>query len=298
MPARRTSGADRAQEAGLACRFIIDAVEAREGRCAYQGQWPLPLSDCPSLPPTVHTVAHQRLRGVPRPVACALVSWAEGADVKLFEHVPPPEAVLELQARGARCVSLLSPGIETTPHADALAFALHDLCHLAKFLDPAHHAGQVGFFSTVANARKLQAWTAFERGLDTVLSDEWNHVISDMNGSAVFLFAAMKMKLKMAVRRRWSRELDAPPPQNGPLSSAENAAYEDAEAELFALLGLDGVLAAAAHATSAKRTDPHAASRLLGHFEAVGRAVLGEPQRSGPGGHQRAEPASARAQLV
>jgi NAD(P)-dependent dehydrogenase (short-subunit alcohol dehydrogenase family) len=29
-------------------------------------------------------------------------------------------------------------------HPNGLSFALHDLCHLEKFVDPEHHRGQVG----------------------------------------------------------------------------------------------------------------------------------------------------------
>lgn len=44
--------------------------------------------------------------------------------------------------------------------------------------------------------------TALERGLDDTWRAERDYVIAHMNGSAVFLFAALKMRLNMAVRRR------------------------------------------------------------------------------------------------
>jgi hypothetical protein len=97
-----------------------------------------------------------------------------------------------------------------------------------------------------------------------------------MNGSAVFLFAAMKMKLKMAVRRRAARERGVDPPDHGPLTTEELCAYDDALDELLGLLRLGPTIADAARRTSAKRDDPRAALRLLAHFESLGRHVLRE----------------------
>jgi hypothetical protein len=276
-----SAGAPRqTEQADQAARFVLEQIEAREGRCAYQGRWPTPLAACEALPGSLRVMAEQRIRHVPRAVAQALMLWAQGADVALYDHVPRPEQVLELQSRGARCVSLLPPQVSAAPHADALAFVLHDLCHLEKFLDPVHHVGQVGFFSMVVEARRRPAFGTFERDFDAELSREWDHVISDMNGSAVFLFAAMKMKLKMAVRRRMAQRQGTQAPQLGPLSARENEAYEDAQRQLLELLDLAGELAGAARATSAKRAEPQAAGQLLAHFESLGRSALNASQTS------------------
>src|SRR5262249_30151481 len=151
-------------------------------------------------------VASQRLHRVPTSVARALVLWGEGFPVELLTSVPSAEHVLALQSRGARCVSLLPEGVSTSPHADVLSFALHDLCHLDKFADACHHVGQVGFFARLHAITTSSMWGHFERNLDEAFRRDWRHVAADMNGSAVFLFAALKMKLKMAVRRRVALE--------------------------------------------------------------------------------------------
>ena len=54
-------------------------------------------------------------------------------------------------------------------HPDGLTFALHDLCHLEKFVAPEHHAGQVGFFRLVERALETPAMAALDRALD----DPW-----------------------------------------------------------------------------------------------------------------------------
>jgi len=176
-------------------------------------------------------MAEQRLYRVSTSVARALVAWGDGFPAVLLASVPLPDYVLELQAQGRRCVSLLPHGVSPSPHSDALAFALHDLCHLDKFVDPSHHLGQVGFFASLHSSSKRTAWGRFEGEFDETFRRDWHHVGADMNGSAVFLFAALKMKLKMAVRRAVSRH----PPSHGPLTPVETRAYEGA---LDHLLGL------------------------------------------------------------
>ena len=57
------------------------------------------------------------------------------------------------------------------------------------------------------HARYDEAWRA-----------DLAHVAADMNGSPVFLVAALKMKLKMAERRALAREDGRPAPTGGPLT--------------------------------------------------------------------------------
>jgi hypothetical protein len=153
---------------------------------------------------------------------------------------------------------------------DALAFALHDLCHLDKFIDPRHHLGQVGFFASLQTAIASPRWPALERDMDDAFRADLHHVAADMNGSAVFLFAALKMKLKMAVRRRHAAVKGLTPPAQGSLSPDEARAYEPRLDELLCLLSFDSSTSDAARRVSAKRDDPRSALRLLAHFEAVG----------------------------
>jgi len=96
-----------------------------------------------------------------------------------------------------------------------------------------------------------------------------------MNGSAVFLFAALKMKVNMAVRRRLARERGRAAPTRGPLAADERAAVEPALATLFEAMELPDDLRASALAVSTRRDRPAEARRLLDHFESVARAKRG-----------------------
>ena len=256
------------------CEFVRSRIRASAGRLFHQGARRPPLS-CRSRAPLVRWFAEERLYRVPVAVARALVAWDAGFPVELLESIPTARHVLELQARGARCVSILPQGAPTDPHADALAFVLHDLCHLDKFIDPEHHVGQVGFFACLHAATNGDAWPQFEASLDEGFRHDWHRVAADMNGSAVFLFAALKMKLKMAARRRLAHDEDRAPPQDGSLTTEEARAYETRLDQLLDLLGMDAAIADAARATSAKRDDPRAARRLLEHFHDAGWRALG-----------------------
>jgi hypothetical protein len=142
-------------------------------------------------------------------------------------------------------------------HPDGLAFALHDLCHLEKFVAPEHHAGQIGFFRAVEQALETPEMIALDRRLDETWRADRDYVIADMNGSAVFLFAALKIKLILAAGRA---------------SPADPAAGDAALDVLLNAMSLPGDAREAARAISRRRDRPAAARRLLDHFEAVASA--------------------------
>jgi hypothetical protein len=175
-------------------------------------------------------------------------------------------------------VSLLPDGVSPEPHASGLDFLIHDLCHLDKFVDPEHHEGQVGFFATLYVLFADARFRALEAELDETFVDDRNRLAADVNGSAVYLFALLKMKLKMAARRRYARLAGVPARVSGPLEPGEQAAFEELEEVLYELFGFDTELRSAASATSARRDERDAASRLLAEFGRRGRAVL-ERQR-------------------
>ena len=265
---RETVGAEEA------AAYIVAKVTEQAGSRWKQGVWAVSLAHEP-LGPSLDTVATVRLRGVSEPVARGLVAWGRGdRRVRLLSRVPAALEVLAWQAVGERCVSLLPEGVVTAPHEDGLAFAMHDLCHLEKFVEREHHAGQVGFFRAVHDATRSASWQAFLDRFDAELLREIEHVVADMNGSAVFLFAALKMKLKMAVRRRVARLLERPLRCSGSLDEEEQAAFDVELVTLVSLLGLQGAARAGALTVSARRDDPSAALALLRHFESVGATVL------------------------
>ena len=215
-----------------------------------------------------------RLRCVPRRAVRGLFAWADGFSVELREDVPAADEVLALQATGRRCVSLLPDGVSPEPHASGLDFLIHDLCHLDKFVDPEHHAEQVGFFSTLRALFDDARFRALEAELDETFVEDRKRLAADVNGSAVYLFALLKMKLKMAARRRHARVSGAPARVSGALDAGEQAVFDGLEHALYELLGFDADLRRAASATSARRDEHDAASRIAAEFGRRGRAVL------------------------
>lgn len=275
-------------DAGRACAYVVERVRRRAGPKWLQGRWPVPLSCAATTSAaaaagsdieSIKLVATHRLHRIENVVAQALVAWADGRRrVALLDHVPAPRDVLAYQARGWRCVSLLAHDVDAQPHEDGLAFCLHDLCHLEKFVHPEHHLAQVGFFALLEHAMQGSGWATLESAFDDAWARDRDHVAADMNGSPVFLFAALKMKLKMAVRRRVARERGAPPPTGGPLDEGEARAFALAVEALLDALALDDEARDAALDVSTRRDTPASALRLVTRFEAEGaRAALRTP---------------------
>jgi hypothetical protein len=262
----------------VACDFIVEHVRRAAGKKWNQGRRGVALPCTPNCEP-VRFFAEQRLFGVPEDAARGVLIWDAGFHVELLSEVPEPEHILGLQAGGARCVSLLDGALASGPYADPLAFALHDLRHLAKLACPEHYAEQVGFFLTLSRAMQSSAWSAFESELDETWRSDRDHVLSDMNGSSVFLFAALKMKLKMAARRWLARATNREPAPSGPLSAAEAHAFRWFEDRFLDLVALNGPARAAAIATSARRDAPESAELLAATFAEIGRPIANAARR-------------------
>jgi len=238
--------------------FLIERVRAARGALWDEGRGRV-AAGAPPSGPALRTFAERRVRGVPEAVVRGLFAWDRGErPVDLLFEVPAARRLLALQARGRRCVCLLEDAAARAHgdprHPDGLSFALHDLCHLEKFVGPEHHAGQVGFFRLVERALAAPALIALERDLDDTWRADRDYVIADMNGSAVFLFAALKMKLKLAVGRR-------------------AAPFEPALDVLLGAMDLPDDVRDAARAVSPRRDRPADARRLLDHFEVAARAL-------------------------
>ncbi len=267
----------RVGDAELACTYVAARTHRQAGARWLQARRTLPLP-LASLAPAVRLFADRELWRLPRAVPSALCAWADGERlVDLLFRVPTPRELLRLQSRGRRCVSLLDDDVPTAPHEDGLAFAVHDLCHLEKFVDPMHHAEQVGFFALLDRGLDEPRFIALQASLDAVWIDDRDHVLADMNGSAVFLFLVLKNKLKLAIRRRLARDRGEPAPSGGPLDPAETAACADAYATLHEALALPDEAIAAARALSSRHDAEVAAPRLLAWFREVGEQRLAEP---------------------
>jgi hypothetical protein len=261
------------RDAERAAHFIVEHVRETSGRTWKQGRR-TPALACASSASALREVAEYRLRGVPDAAVHGLLVWCAGLPVELSFTVPTPLHVLALQAEGRRCVSLLRERVPGSVYAEPLAFALHDLRHLAKLAAPKHYVEQVGFFATLWRAMQTRAWTLFENELDQDWCADRDQVAADMNGSSVYLFAALKMKLKMAARRKLARAYALEAPSSGALSHAEEAVFFELQATLLDALGFSGASRTAAIATSARRDSADAATLLAGTFTEIGHAVL------------------------
>lgn len=251
------------------CAFILEHARKAAGKTWKQArrQSLLPAS---GEPPSFRVLTEYHVRGVPESAVQGLRYWATGFPVLVLRDVPSSEQILQLQAHGHRCVTLLDRSLPAGPYQDPLAFALHDLRHLAKFAAPAHYLEQVGFFATLAGARSTAAWSHFEAALDVAWQSDRDQVLADMNGSSVFLFAALKMKLKMAARRALARLTQQPARDAGPLSIEEERFFSVLEHAFLDALGFTGDLRRAAIATSARRDDPERAAQLASAFTEIG----------------------------
>lgn len=256
--------------AATVARYLLDRTRAQKGARWDQGArrdgWAVP-GDAPT---EVATFGQRRVCGVPDEVARGLLAWwADGRPAVVTTGIPTALDVLALQARGARFVSLVEDAQAAAHgdprHPDGLSFALHDLCHLEKFVDPAYHDGQRGFFRACLRLVGDGAWQVIDAGFDAEWQRDRDYVFADMNGSAIFLFAALKMKLAMAARRQRGG------PRLGAVTAEERASSAPLYEALFAGLGLPPELRADAHAVSARRDAPDAAARLLAFFEHTGR---------------------------
>lgn len=269
---------NRAQAATEVAHFLVAGVRAAHGPRWNQGPRQQPWPVAAGADPAIAVVAQRRLCGVPEPAAHAVWAWHQGRrPVHLLKDIPSPRQVLRWQALGHRCVSILPDAIVRAHgdlrHPDGLSFALHDLCHLEKFVEPEHHVGQVGFFARLAHAMESDDWQALENGFDATWERDRDYVLADMNGSAIFLFAALKMKLKMAVRRHVGLARGHTVPA-GPLDPEERQVYEARRERLLELLGLAEAARDDARRVSARRTEPAAAARLLAWFEGAGQQAL------------------------
>jgi hypothetical protein len=126
-----------------------------------------------------------QFRGVIANVPTALGQWLRGDwPLVLREDIPDPRAVLRMQARGTRAVTVLTawPRLRAPvlDKPDAFAFFLHDLEHAYKFFhSPALHAGQRAFFTALEDALDRGVFAPYFG--DAGFVARFHYLMSDMN---------------------------------------------------------------------------------------------------------------------
>ncbi|MGH7282327.1 MAG: hypothetical protein ACRELY_12430 [Polyangiaceae bacterium] len=255
-----------ARDAERACAFVADHARKKHPHTWLQGARK-PAFSCETSSVDFRLFAEYRVRLVSEPASRALVEAAHARrPLHVLDRKISPRDLLAMQARGERCVSILDDGNGDDP----LEFALHDLCHLEKFVDEETYAGQVGFFDALHRAN-LDA--RFDH-LDLAWRKDLEHVSADMNGSPVFLFAALKMKLKMAARRDVARHRGTPERTGGVLDSDEARAFEAMQNVMFDALALPERGRLAGDAVSARRDSPDDAMWIHAYFTQMGERAL------------------------
>jgi hypothetical protein len=272
----RLEGARR--DAQRVAELLLREARVVHGQALWSGRVHSPGSEF-SDESALGLLATHRLRGLAEPARLAVVGLARGTHHARVEERPfTAREVLALQAEGRRCVSLMPPGAPLGPYPSAFAFAAHDLDHLAQLFDPLHFAGQLGFFRMLHEGVETGMAGLFERH-DPKLVTDIETVGADTNGSAVFAFASLVMKLKMATRRRFGRTTGILR-EKGPLSEDEERAFEPDFEALCAVFRLGGTLPEAARLVGTRREHKEAGLALLGHFEGLGKATKTEAPSS------------------
>lgn len=153
------------------------------------------------------------LRGVRSHARLALLHWRHSKwPLVLTTQVPSAKEMLELQAKGARYVSLLFAAEELAraqyDHRDALSFLLHDLAHAFHFFSqPENCRGQVRIYRDLLQACEQNLFSEFSS--DLIWQKRFDYLISDINSHPAHIEAVFWADLRAAwARKRGQRNDD------------------------------------------------------------------------------------------
>lgn len=159
-------------------------------------------------------------RSIPLSVSQSLMAWQSGRyPLRLMTTVPSPEDVLEMQAQGCRCVSMLTEQEQiqnfVSKGRDVLGFIVHDLIHADHFFADAEKAhAQIHFSQKLL---KIRALPEIQEMLvaDSEFESEFHYLMSDMNSVPLHLFKTLKAILLGHFKRREGIPLNSPlPPES------------------------------------------------------------------------------------
>lgn len=182
-----------------------------------------------------HYCERYHFTGIIANVPGALCAWLRGQwRLTLCEYIPSPLAVLAMQARGTRPVTVFSdPERLHRPvltKINAFAFMVHDLEHAHKFFhDPDLHGGQLRFFREIESAEVGGMFGCYRH--DPIFAEKFDYLISDMNTHVMHSLQYLRAILIEHHLRRESK------PMQETLSREGDAAVDDLMAWLVSRLG-------------------------------------------------------------
>lgn len=140
---------------------------------------------------------HQSWRSIPLSVAQSLMAWDAGIyPLKMLDYVPSPEEVLNMQAQGVRCVTMLQQQKEmqelVEAGRDVLGFIVHDLIHADHFFaDPDKAQAQIRFSQKLQDIYRLPPIQKMLQD-DALFRHEFEYLMSDMNSVPLHLLKTLK----------------------------------------------------------------------------------------------------------
>ncbi len=136
-------------------------------------------------------------RSIPFSVQKSLSAWNSALyPLNLLTHLPSADDVLQMQARGRRCVSMLLEPEQIHSFVeegrDVLGFIVHDLIHADHFFhDPLRAQAQVLFCQKLLEVLKL-AVIQHMLFIDDAFRKEFHYLMSDMNSVPLHLLKTLK----------------------------------------------------------------------------------------------------------
>jgi hypothetical protein len=246
----------------LVAWYVIEDLQQKVGTRWLQGKRASAFDAASSEVMT--TVASRRLYQFPEMSSRALCAWSLGQrKVRLLFAMPATLEILQLQARGERCVSLIDDASIPKEYEGRADFVSHDLCHLEKFYDPNEYSAQVGFFASLWEMLQTKAWQNLSSRFDTQWEREFAHIAADMNGSPIFLWASFKAALRPALHRA-----ERPGEPFDP--RAPSAFCQDSLSQVCDWFGLAGPLKDDAIKISNRQSHIEECLRLHQHFTRFG----------------------------
>lgn len=182
----------------------------------------------------VHYLERYSFLGASAKVSVSLCEWLRKRwSLLVFEYIPEPEEVLNLQIYGMRPVTIICEFprlyLPVLNKDNAYAFMVHDLEHAYKYFhDVDLYRDQKSFFAAIREV--MEQGILDEYRFDPSFSDKLNYLISDMNTHVAHSVQFLRAILIDCLLRREKK------PQDGILSKQALCKIDTIMKTLFAFL--------------------------------------------------------------